>query len=235
MSNTLVGVLGGLGPAAGFYFCSRLTELTKATRDQEHLQIVVWSDPTVPDRTDALLHDGVSVIPKLRKGIEFLKESGSTFLVVPCNTAHVWVQDIAREVGLDLLDIVDTNVSELSSHLPRGSSVALMGTEATIRSGIYQESLAESGLRALEPTSVQQADIMSAIYAVKSGGEMSASDAGAIIQQVGDKLEADGAQAIVVGCTELTLLLQYCSFSVPVIDSLEVLAKHTIIRARIGW
>lgn len=232
MPNTLVGVLGGLGPAAGFYFCSRLTELTQASRDQDHLQIVMWSDPTVPDRTEALLHAGQSVVPKLYKGVNFIKESGAKFLVVPCNTAHVWVEDIALEVGIDILNIVDVNVNELTLRFPQGGSVAVMGTQATIKSGIYQESLEKAGLNFFELTSSQQSDVMDAIYAVKSDCGMSRIEAGTIIQKVGSELEQEGVQAIVVACTELTLLLRYCAFDIPMVDSLEVLAKHTIDKAK---
>lgn len=231
MASSLVGVLGGLGPAAGFHFCSRLTELNPVRREQDHLRVVVWSDPRVPDRSNALLHGGESVVPSLRRGVSFLKESGADFLVVPCNTVHLWIPGLAQDVGIELLSIVEANVSELASRMPRGGPVAVLGTDATVDSRMYQDALRERGLEPVENTRPQQRALMQAIYDVKLGIDKNRIHAAELLQDVIVDVEEKGALTIVLGCTELNLLAKYCTFRVPVVDSLDTLAKSTIVRA----
>lgn len=223
-----MGVLGGMGPAAGLSFCSRLVDLTPATIDQEHLKFILWSDPTVPDRTAALLRDGPSVVPAIERGIRHLRDAGADFLVVPCNTAHVWAPDIARAVGIELLSIIETTVAETASLIPNRGTVAVLGTDATAASRVYQEALERSGLRTLNTTKQQQREIMRAIYAVKAGGSDELQEATSLIQAVGTDLTVRGADAIISGCTEITFLRDQLAFSIPLIDSVEVLAKQTV-------
>lgn len=232
MTTGLVGVLGGMGPAAGVSFCARLVELTPSTVDQEHLPFMLWSDPSVPDRTEALLHNGPSVIPALENGMRQLKSAGASFLAIPCNTAHIWASDIAERVEISLLSIVGTSVAHADEVTSPGGTVAVLGTAATISSGIYQKGLKNAGLRALVPTPESQAELIQAIYMVKTGGEKSRHQAAQLVQQICDSLEKRGAQAIISGCTEIALLADLLNISIPFIDSVDALARATVHRAR---
>ena len=111
-SRTL-GVLGGMGPLASAHFMMRLTQLTPATRDQEHIPAVLWSDPRVPDRTRGKLEGGADPLPFLLRGVRGLKAAGCGAIAIPCNTAHGWYEAMAAE-GLPILHIVDAAADQMA-------------------------------------------------------------------------------------------------------------------------
>src|SRR5271170_704064 len=98
-NDKVLGVLGGMGPLASAHFMVRLTLLTPASRDQDHIPTVLWSDPRVPDRGDATQSGGADPLPWLLRGIVGLKQAGCGAIVVPCNTAHAWYKQMAQEAG----------------------------------------------------------------------------------------------------------------------------------------
>ncbi len=233
MAERILGVLGGMGPLASAQFMVRLTLLTAADRDQDHVPAILWSDVRLPDRAPSLLgHPGAAdPLPYLRRGIDILKYAGCSAMVMPCNTAHGW-SDLLEAEGLKLIHIVDACAADL----PHIATVGIMGTVATLRLRLYQDRLERLGWRCIEPTEAETRDVMMpAIAAVKANrvAESYASTAG-IVQA----LVARGAQAVILGCTELPISLQagprgeaeMLTQGVPVIDSIDALA-----RAAIGW
>ncbi|MFC7404595.1 aspartate/glutamate racemase family protein [Georgenia alba] len=227
----LVGILGGMGPAATAAFYVRLVEVTPASRDQDHPKVVMWADPSVPDRTAALLHGGESIVPWLERGLLRLSDAGATFVVSPCNTAHVWLPDVARDVGVELLSIVDTAVDAALEEVGSGGTVGVLGTHATIASAIYQDGLAARGLTPVVPDADHQAGLVRAIYAVKAGGDQ-LGEAGAIVREVCRSLVARGVGLVLNACTEISLVLDGVEQIVPVVDSSDALARATVDRVQ---
>jgi aspartate racemase len=109
----VLGVLGGMGPLASAHFMVRLTELTPAARDQDHIPAVLWSDPRVPDRTEARLAGGADPLPALLRGLRGLEEAGCGAIAIPCNTAHGWHAAMQAATPLPILHIVDAAAAEL--------------------------------------------------------------------------------------------------------------------------
>ena len=228
--HSLVGILGGMGPAATAAFYNHLVASTPATRDQDHLKVVMWADPTVPDRTAALLGDGESIVPWLERGVRALRASGAHVIVCPCNTAHVWLGEVVRKHGLDLLSIVDATIEEARAAAPGGHPIGILATEATLSAGLYQDGLAERGLTAILPEPQQQARLIEAIYRVKAGTEADLRRAAATVAQVCRELVAAGAGTIMSACTELSLVLQDVDPTVRVIDSTDALVQAVVRR-----
>ncbi|HYF17995.1 MAG TPA: amino acid racemase, partial [Ramlibacter sp.] len=112
--DRVLGVLGGMGPLAGATFMTRLTLLTPAERDQDHIPAVLWSDPRVPDRTAARLAGGEDPLPWLLRGIAGLEQAGCGAVVIPCNTAHGWYEEMREATMLPILHIVDAAAVELA-------------------------------------------------------------------------------------------------------------------------
>jgi aspartate racemase len=231
MMDKVLGVLGGMGPLASAQFMSRLTLLTPASRDQDHIPAVLWSDPRVPDRGEAMRPGGAAPLPWLLRGIEGLKRAGCGAIVIPCNTAHAWYDQIAQVAGVPMPHIVDAAAADLARIGVRPSRIGLMGTPTTLRMKLYQQRLAGLGWECIEPTDDQMTRLVSpAIARVKAN---QVADAYEPLAEVVNDLVARGATAVVLGCTEIPLGIHAgpgARLKVPVIDTIDALA-----RAAIAW
>ncbi len=239
-NGRVLGVLGGMGPLASAHFMTRLTQLTPAGCDQDHVPAVLWSDPRLPDRAPALLgHAGAAdPLPGLLRGAQVLRQVGCGAIAIPCNTAHGWVEALEAGCGLPVLHIVDATAAELRQALRPGAVVGLMGTVATLRLRLFQDRLQPQGWRCIVPEDDEMARlVMPAIDAVKAG---QVAGTFAPVMQVVRSLHARGAEAVVLGCTELPLSLaagpdgaDALSMRHPVIvDTIDALARLSIAWAR---
>jgi aspartate racemase len=235
VAEPIIGILGGMGPLAGADFLARLTLATEASRDQEHLRTVLWSDPTVPDRTAAALAGGPSPLPAMLAGVRVLEQAGAGCLAIPCNTAHLWADEIAAATALPLVHIVDAAAAALAARGITGGTIGLMGTAATLRLGLYQQRLAARGYAALVPTEAEMAAAVSpAIARVKANDIAGAT---APLLGVAEALASRGAAAIVLGCTEIPLALRgpdAAAAGLVLIDTIDALARAVLAWARPG-
>lgn len=231
MTRPLVGVIGGVGPLATAYFLGKVVRLTEAERDQDHLDVLVFDHAAIPDRTAFILGDSAEDPgPVMADDARRLAAFGADFLVVPCNTAHNFTDEVEAAVDVPVLSIIAETVAEARSRVPDLTAVGLLATSGTASSGVYQRALAADGVACLLPDDEDQALVMRVIYEqVKAGlpGDVAA------IRAVAGRLAERGAQAVVLGCTELSVvaedegLLDEPLF----VDSLDVLARATIRRA----
>lgn len=231
MSEKILGVLGGMGPLASAHFMLRLTMLTPAERDQEHIPAVLWSDPRVPDRTQGRLAGGADPLPWLLRGVRGLRQAGCGAIAIPCNTAHGWYQEMAAG-GVPILHIVDAASAELRKILPDGT-VGVMGTAGTLAMRLYQDRLERQGWRCIVPSEAEMsAQVTPAIAAVKANR---VGEAFAPLAAVVQSLAARGAGAVVLGCTEIPLGIQagdWRALGVTLIDTIDTLALAAIRWAR---
>jgi aspartate racemase len=229
MTDKVLGVLGGMGPLASAQFMLRLTLLTPAATDQDHIPAVLWSDPRVPDRGDP----SSDPLPWLLRGIEGLKRAGCGAIVVPCNTAHLWYGQMVEAAALPMPHIVDAAAADLARIGIRQGRIGLMGTATTLRTKLYQQRLAGQGWECIEPTEQQMTRLVTpAIKRVKAN---QVADAFEPLAEVANDLAARGALAVVLGCTEIPLGIQAGPadrLRVPVIDTIDALARAAIAWAR---
>ena len=141
----LLGVLGGMGPMAGAAFAARVVALTPAERDQDHIPLVLWNDPRVPDRSSARLGQGEDPLPAMLRGLRLLERSGADLVAIPCNTAHLWYDQLAAATRLPVLHIVESVCDDLERLGAGGGRVGLMGTAATLQLDLYGEPLRRQG------------------------------------------------------------------------------------------
>ena len=219
-----VGVLGGMGPMATVEFFRRLVAATPADTDQEHLHILIDNDPGVPDRTCAILHGGPSPVGALAAMARRLEGAGSDLLAMPCNTAHVFLEQIRKAVSIPVLDMI----REAADAVDR-PSVGLLATDGTIRTGLYQRACAARGVRVMVPGPGDQRVVMEAIARVKRGEDPRrlGSHLGSIVRRLAD----GGAEAVVAGCTELSLV-PGDGMAVAWIDALDCLVAAALREAR---
>ncbi|WP_051864998.1 aspartate/glutamate racemase family protein [Streptomyces griseus] len=216
-TTEIIGILGGMGPAATADFYAKLVATTPGSSDQDHLRTVIWSDPTIPDRTEALLGDGPDPTPWLLDGSRVLREAGATVIAIPCNTAHAFVPRIADHVGLPIVHMIGEVARHLSTMSPRIHTAGLLATTGTVRAGLYQEWLDRFGISLVLPEHASQdGEVMTAVRAVKAGVRDDTTSA--LLARAVQGLTERGAQAVIAGCTEIPLGLPVEAVDVPLID-----------------
>ena len=222
-AHKTVGVLGGMGPAATVEFFRRLVAATPATIDRDHLHILIDNDPGIPDRITALLHGGVSPVPAMVRMAQRLEAAGADVLAMPCNTAHAYIGALRDSVNVLFLDMIEETVLRLREH-----TVGLLATRATIQTGIYHRACSARGIELVTPEDTAQETVVRAVEAIKASRSLPEVEA-AIIGVITD-LQARGAEAIVAGCTELSLL-DGTKMPVRWFDALDCLVEATIHEA----
>ncbi len=232
MPEKVIGVLGGMGPEATLDFYGKLIRLTPARRDQDHLRVIIDSNPKVPDRTQAILHGGESPVPYLVEGAERLRLAGAHFIVIPCVSAHYFLEELSRKSPLPIISILDATIQEISQRWPWAKRVGLLGTVGTLKGGHLQRRLAGSGFETILPDEGDQALIMEAIYCVKdSQGTTRRREMVQALEGVLARLARRGAQIAIAGCTELPIILSERYEGLPIVDPLAALARAAIKEA----
>ncbi|MBQ9773636.1 MAG: aspartate/glutamate racemase family protein [Clostridia bacterium] len=223
--NKLLGVLGGLGPMSTVYFCELLNRHTAATRDSDHIDMLISSRATTPDRTAFILgHSQNDPLPVMLEEARRLERAGVDLIVIPCNTAHYFYEGLSRECRVPILNIIKETVAHLVH--TGADTFGLLATEGTVASGAYERVCRESGIRCLVPTASEQAVITSAIYdSIKQNKPV---DLSAILR-IADTMCDRGCKRLVLGCTELSLLKKQGLRDGRFLDSLEVLTYQTIL------
>ena len=231
MENRRLGVLGGMGPLASAHFMMRLTLLTPAERDQDHVRSVLWSDPTIPDRIAARRGTGPDPLPALVQGLRALEAAGCGAMAMPCNTAHGWIDGMRAATSLPILHIVDATIADLRRRGIARGPVGLMGTQATLDMALYQNPLSALGWPAILPTAAEMDRLIKpAIASVKQNRVWEANEP---LVEAATALMGRGAGAVVLACTEIPLGLQAGPDSgVPMIDTVDALARAAIVWAR---
>ena len=220
------GVLGGMGPAATVDFMARVLALTDAADDQHHVRLLVDQNPRVPNRQDALLRNAQSPGPVLARMAQNLESIGADFIVMPCNTAHAFQDDIIAAIDVPFVSIVDVTLAAL----PEDACAGLLTTRGCLDAGVYQPALAARGIDHRLPTS-DEADVLTDIsFDVKAGNR--GDDVAARLREVCAQLTGRGATVLVAACTELPLVLAAGVVGVPVVSSTDELAKKTVKLAR---
>lgn len=223
----VIGVLGGMGPLATLEFYRRLILLTPASRDQDHLRILIDNNPKIPDRTAAILHNGEDPLPFLEESARGLEKAGADFIAIPCNSAHHYLEGIRKAVRIPVLNMIEETVSALEERL-----VGLLATGGVLQAGVYHQACEAQGVALFEPIPEDQTTVMKIIYGIKEGRKKPP-DYFEQIKDVVDQLKSRGAHAVIVGCTELSLIPNE-GLPIPVYDALSILAQATVEQALEG-
>lgn len=220
----MLGILGGLGPMATVYFYEMLTEHTRAACDQEHIDIVVSSRASTPDRTAFVLGESdENPLDFMLRDARRLVEFGADLISIPCNTAHYFYDALAAEIDVPIVNIIYETVS----HIFRmgAKKIGVLATEGTVKSGAYEHMCRQIGLGYEVPCEENQAMLSEIIYgSIKKGKRADMEKFG----QICDELRAKGCERLVLGCTELSLIKRDEGLDDFFVDSLEVLAWKTI-------
>ena len=229
MGEKTIGILGGMGPEATADLFYRIVKATPVERDQDHPRTIVYSNSKVPDRTPAITGGGESPLPEMLMASRGLEGAGADFLIIPCNTAHYFIEELRSELGIPVLHMIEMTASHGAREYPDAKTVGLIATDGTLRSGIYERFFGEAGMGVLIPTPELQSRAMDAIYKHIKKGDLETGRK--ISMDVARDLVGRGADLVICGCTEISLVLKDGDIAVPVVDPLQVLAE---IAVRIG-
>jgi len=227
MSERVIGILGGMGPEATVELLRRLLAATPAECDQDHIHVLVDNNPKIPDRTAAILKGGESPLPMMIEGARTLERAGAHSLIIPCNTAHYWLSDLQKAVSIPIVDMINETTSLIAAHRPPLRKIGVLATAGTLSTGLYQGAFARKGLQVLVPAAEEEETVMRAIHAIKAGDHTVRGE----VIEVAEHLIASGAEGIIPGCTELSLVISPDSLSVPVFDPLTILAERAVTLA----
>lgn len=220
-----LGVIGGLGPMATAYYMELMIRMTDAKRDQDHPEVIIMNVPSIPDRTAFIL--GKSQADPCGPMVELgrqLKGLGCSVVATPCVTAHYFHETLQEQIGLPVIHVIRRTAELLRQAGIR--RVGLMATDGTVCSGIFQRQVEEQGMELVLPTEAGQKGVMTLIYDQVKAGIQPDMDLFAAIR---DDLRCSGAEVIVLGCTELSLLKKAQDLGDGILDALEVLAKESVL------
>ena len=221
-----VGVIGGMGPAATADFFSRLVRATDAKRDQDHLHVIIDNDPAVPDRNLALAGRGPSSGPAMAAMARRLHAAGADFLVIACNTAHAFIEDVQNACPLPVIDLIDVTTEHVTALQPVVRRVGLLATDGCLSASLYQRRLDHSGRESIVLPEQAQRRFMNLIYEIKEKGARP--ELGDRMALAAETLVCAGAELIVAACTEVPLVLEPSRIRVPLINSLDLLVGATL-------
>lgn len=229
MKEKVIGILGGMGPEATADLFRRVIKATPAQKDQEHIRVIIDNNPKIPDRTAAIIGGGASPLPEMVKTARNLERAGADFIVMPCNSAHYYYEQLKKSVGIPVLNMIKLTEQVIKKKFPNVKKVGLIATTGTVKTQIYNQSLWEIGVEVISPPEDMQDRVMKAIYdGIKAGRIMKGKK---IIVNVANYLVERGSEMIICGCTEASLVLKGGDLSVPIIDPLQILSEAAVATA----
>lgn len=219
----VLGILGGLGPMATVYFYEMLTRHTQAVCDQDHIDVIINSRATTPDRTAYILGESTdNPFDVMAQDAQRLVTFGADMLAIPCNTAHYFYDRLNESVQIPILNMVKQTVLRAKSECDK---VGILATTGTVQTRTYQRICEQHGLACAVPDTQKQQAVMDIIYGDIKQGKPADMQAFA---EVTNALRADGCTRVILGCTELSLIKRDEGLDGFYIDSMEVLAKCAI-------
>lgn len=221
-----IGILGGMGPLATADLYRKIVLFTDAACDRDHIRVYIDSNVNIPDRTDAILHGGQDPVPEMLDALRNLEACGADCIIMPCNTAHFFLPRLREATNLPILSMLEAASIACSARFP-GKTAAVLATDGTIQSGVYDRALEQSGVPYLHPDPEQQKTVMHLIYDVVKASRPIAPESETWSKLLSDLRKA-GADFFILGCTELPVLADVLEENGPFLDPTTELAKTAI-------
>jgi aspartate racemase len=226
----VVGILGGMGPEATLDLYRHIIELTPAKKDQDHIKVLIYSNPKIPDRTDAICEGGESPLPQLLHAVTLLEEAGAGIIAMPCNTAHHYICEMQSHARIPIINMVEETAAVVRKDLPGIKGIGLLAMDGTLKSAVYHKALEPLGVRILIPEDAEQKRIQIAIARVKAGRCDSVTEE--MFETAAKQLVDAGARAVILGCTEIPLAFDPDAVGCICLNPARILAQCAVDWAR---
>lgn len=233
MNEKILGIIGGMGPEASAQLYMKIIKKTSVKKDQDHFRIIIDSNPKIPDRTKAILGLGESPVPEIVQTAKNLENMGVELACIPCMTSHYFYDEIVKQVKLPIMNALEELNAYLEKNYPSVKKVGVLATTGTKHTKIFDQYL--KGYTMIYPDeTIQEENVMKAIYGegtgIKSG--VLTGEPVRLLLEAGESLILKGAEVIILGCTEIGLVLNENNLSFPGIDPLNVMAEAMIEKGR---
>ncbi len=226
-SQKTVGIIGGMGPLATADLFTKLINMTDAASDADHMHILIDNNPKTPDRTGAILHGTESPLPYLVRSAERLQTAGADFLLIPCITSHFFFSELIKRVRLPIMNMIEETAKVLLQREMR--KVIVLATDGTRSSCVFDTVFSNYGIEILYPSNEAQSALMDVIYkGVKAG---TANWDTSLLNAEINRLSALGAEAVILGCTELPLAAQMYGIVGTLVNPTDILARAAVVYA----
>ncbi|MFA5523630.1 MAG: amino acid racemase [Tissierellales bacterium] len=232
MQEKIIGILGGMGPDATCVLFERIIKYTNAKRDSEHIRVIIDNNPKIPDRTASILNNSTEPLLELVRTATNLQNSGADFIIIPCITSHFYFKEIQEQINVPILNVLELTKELIDINYTGLKKIGVIATSGTIKTNLFQNLLDDKEI--IVPTDEEQRDyVMEIIYGkegVKSGNRT-----GKVKEQtieVVRRLKDRGAEAIISGCTEISIILDQSDIDIPLIDPLTIMATKSVSLAK---
>lgn len=226
MRKNRLGVIGGLGPLATTYFIELLTAMTKADSDRDKVDVIVFDFPSIPDKSGYILGSNLrSPLPGLLAVGRSLARQGADYIAIPCTTAHFFYEELKAGIPAEILH----GIRETAEYLKSSgiTSAGIMATDGILASKLFIRELTNVGILPVLPSEERQEDVMHLIYHNVKAGKCVEMER---FRTVEEELRAKGAEVIILGCTEMSLIKRDHALGPGFLDSMEILASSAILK-----
>ena len=218
-----VGIIGGMGPGATALLFQKLIDYTDAKCDAEHMHIIIDNNTAIPDRTTAILNGENTPALCICESGKKLEQCGAELLLIPCNTSHYFYDYIQAQLTVPIVNMIAETAKECLKNGYR--KVGVLATTGTCNTHTYDRELKKHGVEAVYPDEEGQKKVMEIIYdQVKAGCKINVQ----ILDQTLKKMSSEGAQAFILGCTELPFAIKNGDFGYHFLDSLDILSRRAV-------
>lgn len=227
MENKKLGIIGGMGPMATSMFFERIVSRTIASKDQDHIDLVIFNHASMPDRTSAILSgDYTDFLREIGSDIRAMETLGVANIAIPCNTSHYFMLQMQPMTSVPIINMVKETVKSIREHYGEGINVGILATNGTIFTGTYEKACAEEGLHFIKPDEATQNDVMKIIYDIKADLPIDVARFEAVVNTL---IEEQGCQCVILACTELSLIQLSHEIKKYCIDAMDVLVEKSIV------
>lgn len=227
MTDKKLGVLGGMGPFATSVFFERLIKNTEAHKDQEHIDTVILNYASMPDRTEAILtNNHQPFLDKVKEAFQIFEQSKVSNIAIPCNTSHYFYDEMVEMTNIHIINMVRSTVQYVKEHFHESGKVAVLATDGTKQSKVYENELIKEGLVPFEHDIATQEEVMRIIYSFKSTGNYDSDHLNAIISKLVREYKCS---SVILACTELSCIPIHEENLPYTVDALDVLVKESIL------
>ncbi|MUV39297.1 Aspartate racemase [Lentibacillus sp. JNUCC-1] len=227
--NKKLGIIGGMGPKATASFMDKIINYTEATKDQDHIDMVILNHATLPDRTKCILNQtGELFLQAIQPDIHYLESAGVDNIAIPCNTSHYYYEELQAMTDINIIHMVQETTQYIQRMFGSGSKVAILATDGTIASGVYENQCKAHNLFPFVPDTNLQKHVMNLIYNIKADATYEGEELDEIIQYLVSK---EKCTSIILGCTELSTVSLKTSSQAYCIDPMNILVEQSIIQS----
>lgn len=224
VKGKVIGIIGGMGPEATLDLFREIIEATPASCDQEHIHTIIDSNPKIPSRVDAIFYNGESPAPEMVKAARNLEKHGADVLGIACNTAHYYYEDVRASVGIPVINMIEETVNYTFKSVPKIKKVGLLASPVLEKIKLYQENFRKKGIEVVTPDKEKKSVMLDLIFKVKSGS-FGSEDKQLIKSIIDHFLRKNRVEALVLGCTEIPIMIKDLQLQVPIFNSTKILAE----------